>query len=328
MCRYVLSLLCQILLLSSWGGGLAARAATADALTPSGSTQMPFTVVSGSFAVWTGGAFLFVQDRFSGAPIFRTIDRNGIEVSQFTFTIPGASLINIYSDSVARGLDGSLAIVGTAYTGESRGGAFVAWVSPDRQEQTVIRVSPFFPHTVTLASDGTIWVAGDEFKKNRKDIDYSQHLVRRYDKNGKLLGSFVPWSSLGTDAPRYFPTPSIRSVLLSLKDRIGWYSPGSNTYIEFSLEGSVVSRFKTAPHQTDDVINVVLCDNGGLFASTQIPRGEDKTNFGIFSLDRQRSEWSLVPRNEQWGMLYGCDGTRLASTTDFRTVSWLEPTVN
>jgi len=318
MRRHVLSPL-LILLLSLWAGELASRAATADALTPSGSTQMPFTLVSGTFAVWSGGAFVFVQDRFSGAPLFRFFDQDGTEVAQFTFGIPGASRINIYDHSVALGLDGSLAIIGTVYPDDSTGGAFIAWVSPDRQEQTIMRVSPFFPQTVTVASDGTIWVAGYEPKQHH-DYDYSRHLVRRYDKMGKLLGSFIPWSTLGT-GPR--PVPAVRSVLLPLKDSVGWYSSDSHTYIEFSLDGSVINRFKSAPHPEHDLTYVALCGDGSLFSSTRISDGQQQTGWGIFALDRQRGEWSFIPRHERWGMLFGCDGTRLASATDFQTISWL-----
>jgi hypothetical protein len=326
MRRYMLSILLILLLSSSWANKLAAGPAAADSLTPAGSAEMPFTLVSGTIALWSGGAFVFVRDRFSGAPTFRFFDRNGTQVSQFTFSIPEASLINIYDNSVALGLDGSVAIVGTAYTDDSRAGMFVAWVSPDRQKQTIIRTSPFFPRAVAVASDGTIWVAGDVTKERHEKPDYSQHLIRRYDKMGTLLGSFTPWSSLGTDLPAFPPT--VNSVLLPLKDRVGWYSPGSHTYIEFSLDGSVANRFKSAPHPEHDLIHVALCDDGSLFASTRITRGEQQTNWGIFALDRQRGEWSLIPRNESWGILFGCDGTRLAAATDFKTISWLQPSAN
>jgi hypothetical protein len=320
MRRHVLSFQ-LVLLISLWTSEPAGRAATADALTPAGSTQMPFTLVSGTFAVWSGGAFMFVQDRFSGAPLFRFFDRNGTQVSQFTFSIPGVSRMNIYDNSVSLGLDGSLAIAGTAYGDSSD--MFVAWVSPDRQEQTIIRTTPFFPKTVTVASDGTIWVAGDDTKKRHQESDFSQSLIRHYDKTGKLLGSFIPWSSLGTDPPSFPPT--VHSVLLPLKDRVAWYSPGSHTYIEFSLDGSVINRFKSAPHPKNDLIYVALCGDGGLFASIQIYGGEgNQTNWGIFTLDRQRGEWTFIPRNGRWGMLFGCDGTRLASATDFQTISWLD----
>jgi hypothetical protein len=327
MSRHILSPLFQTLLLSLFSANLLAGAQRPDGLTLAGSTAMPFTLGSGTFAVWSGGAFIGVQDRFSRSPIIRTFDRNGTQVSQFSFNIPGVSLINIYDNCVARGMDGSLAIVGTAFTDDSRGGMFVAWVSPNREEQMIVRTSPFFPRAVTVASDGTIWVAGDETKPRPEKPDYSQNLIRRYDKTGKLLGSFIAWSSLGTGPSTISPTPSVRSVLLSLKDRIGWYSPGSNTYIEFALEGSVIKRFKTAPHQREDVINAALCDDGGLFATTHLTSANQTSNWGVLTLDRQRGEWSPIPRSEKWGMLFGCDGTRLATATDFKTISWLEPVV-
>jgi len=312
------------MLIFSWVGEPAGRAATEDALTPTDSTRIPFTIADGNFATWSGGEFVFVQNRFSGAPIFQFFDRNGTQVSQFTFSMPGASLINIYSNSVAVGLDGSMAIVGTAYTDNSRGGMFVAWVSPDRQQQTIIRTNPFFPKTVTLAPDGTIWVAGQNSNPQSKDRDYSQNLIRRYDKTGKLLGSFIPWSSLGTDPPTL---PVFYSALVPLKHGVGWYSPRSHTYIEFSTDGSIIKRFKSAPHPDHDLTFVAACDDSSVFATTRIRSAGGQTDWGIFTFDRQRAEWNLIPRNERWGWLYGCDGTRLVTTTDYKTIWWLQHTV-
>jgi hypothetical protein len=217
-----------------------------------------------------------------------------------------------------------MAIVGTAYTDDSRGGIFAAWVSRDRQEQTIIRTNPFFPEAVTLASDGTIWVAGRNSDPQHKERDYSQNLIRRYDKTGKLLGSFIPWSTLGADP---HTVPSAHSVLVPLKDGVGWYSPRSRTYIEFSSDGSVIKLFKSAPHPEHDLVFVAACDDGSLFATTRVQSAGGQVNWGIFTFDRQRSEWSLIPRNERWGWLYACDGTRLVTTTDYKTISWFQPTV-
>ncbi len=45
--------------------------------------------------------------------------------------------------------------------------------------------------------------------------------------------------------------------------------------------------------------------------------------WGVFTLDRGSGTWEFIPRKEQ-SVLYGCDGTRLASTTDHRSITWLE----
>jgi hypothetical protein len=183
-----------------------------------GSEQIPFELVSHAFAEWQEGTFVYVRDRFTAAPVFQFFDRDGHETSTFNFSIPKASLINLYDNSVALGRDGSLAIIGTAFSDDSREGMFAAWVSPNRQEQTIIRTSPFFPRAVALASDGTIWLAGDETKPHHQTPDYSRHLIRHYDKAGRLLGSFISWTGFETDSPTLPPT--LQSILLPLKDGI------------------------------------------------------------------------------------------------------------
>lgn len=173
---------------------------------------------------------------------------------------------------------------------------------------------------MTIASDGTIWVAGHETKQQDEERDYSRPLIRRHDKTGKLLGSFISWLTLDTTV---LPYPG--SILVPLKDHVSWHSVRFHVYFEFSADGSVINRFKSAPHPEHDLTHVAVCDDGGIFASaTMWDNSGTQTHWGIFRLDRQRGEWTLIPRNERWGVLFGCDGTRLASTTDFKTISWLE----
>jgi hypothetical protein len=309
-----------LFLFSSWVGQL--RAATTE-LIPGGSVDMPFHLGPGAstYATWTNGSFVFEQDRHSAAPLLRFFDKNGTQVSEFQFSIPGAGLINLYDHSVALGLDDSLAIIGTAYLDDSGGAMFVAWVSPDRKEQTVIRTSPFFPEAVTIASDGTIWVAGHEVREKNQKRDYSRPLIHRYDQTGKLLGSFLPWSSVDTAV---LPIPE--SSLLPFKDHVLWYSARSHLYFEFSADGSVINRFKSAPHAEHDLAPEVAVCGDGIFASAQIfdNAGTHQVRWGIFALDRLGGDWTLISREEKWGMLFGCDGTRLATTTDLRTITWLE----
>ncbi|HEY2461066.1 MAG TPA: hypothetical protein VGI16_09665 [Candidatus Acidoferrum sp.] len=317
-------IICTLLVLFSCFavGELAGQPVAASELTLTGSITMPFTIGPDTVAVWSGGSLVFVQGRFSSGPIFRIFDRRGSEISQFRFSIPGALLINIYDNSIARGSDGSLAIAGTAYSDNSRGTMFVAWVSPDGQQQTIIRTAPFFPAAITVAMDGTIWVAGHETKQEKEQRDYGRPLIRRYDRNGRLLGSFIPWSTLGTE-PHILPFE--RSVLLPLHEGVLWYVPRSLTYFEFSSDGSIIKQFKSAPHPESDLTFAAVCGDDSVFVTTQIRSVGQENRWGIFTLDRKRREWSLAPRNEKWGRLLGCDGTRLATTTDYKTIAWLEP---
>jgi hypothetical protein len=309
-----LALLCSV-----W---IVASPRHADAFTVSRTIPMPFTLAHGAFAEWTGGALVVIEGRFSNSPTLKTFDRDGKKVSEFSFTIPSAGLINIYDNSVAVGKDGSLAIVGTAYSNDSRGASFVAWVSPDRHGQTLIRPSSFFPGSVTIPSDGTIWVAG--YKKRAQPgerMDSSHELILRYDRSGNLLGSVVPLPDAKPeppDAPRHWrPQP----ILLPLGDRVGWYLPAEpQAYIEFSLDGSPVNRFKGPEQEIGAVISAAACTNGNVFVTSQI----NGKNWGIFSLDRERGDWTLTPREEKSGLLLGCDGTRPVAITGFSNVVWLE----
>lgn len=309
--------------LFSWPQISSAQTESSDLLTPSGSTTIPFSFGQGTFARWSGGTLVVVQDRFSRAPTFRVFDREGREISRHTFTIPDAAHINAYA--FARGGDGSLVVGGTAFTRDSRGASFLAWVSQDRSAQTTIRTSPFVISAVTVAADGTIWVAGHR-KRNSADEpwDYTQHLIRRYDKTGKLLGSYVPWSSLEAPVPRTSP-PDNLSQLVSSADRVGWYSPRLRTYVEFALDGTVLRKVKGPDHNQHDIVSLGLCDDGSLFLSVSILAGPGKTrSWSLFALEREREMWNYLPQKEPWGAMYGCDGTRLAITTDPGTIAWLE----
>lgn len=182
---------------------------------------------------WSGGSLVLVSDARSSAPVFRAFDRNGQQIGELTFTLPGASLINIYSGVFARGFDGSFAISGSAYTADSRGTAFLAWVSAGGRRQTVIRTPPFIADAVTMAHDGTIWAAGFEHGKMHSG-DYD--VIRRFDRSGKLIGSAIPRSSLPVVDHKRFVEPAVYSYLASSRDRVGWYSEAAGIYIAIRVE--------------------------------------------------------------------------------------------
>lgn len=321
--RYLFLLFSSLLI----GQAAAAQSSTGDALASRGSTQVPFVLGNETLGLWSRGALLIVQNRFSSAPTFRIFDRAGSLISQFSFTLPDAAMIKLYDNAVARGSDGLLAVIGSAYSNDSKGTSFLALVAPDGHAQVVVRVFPFLPRAVTVAADDTVWVAGEEKKTPGQDRDYSQHVIHRYDKTGKMVGSYVPWSSLGPDSRSVRPT--VGSLLLSSKDRIGWYSPAVRAYIEFALDGSIIARFQTAEHAVHSILTGALCDDGGAFLSSATNGGlHGKPSWSIFSLDRERGTWASIPQKEKSGILFGCDGTRLASTTDGSMIAWREHAKN
>jgi hypothetical protein len=321
-----LFLLFSGLLFMAFIGELCDLAAAGDALALAerGSTQLSSPALGpDTTAVWSGGALVVVQGRFSGSPTFSTFDREGGLISKQTFTIPEGRVHAVFDHDFARGVDGSLAIVGLGYTADSRGTTFLARVSPDGTNQTIVRLSPFVPRAVTVAVDGTIWVAGFERTEEGQEPDLSQDVIRSYDKTGKLIGSYVPWSSLQVD---FHNRPAEDSILVSSKDRVAWYSPFAHTYMEFSLDGTVLGRFRTDDRPRNVLLSIALCDDGGLFLEAPVynDRGRQQAGFTIFALERARGEWSSFARPDaKWGTLYGCDGTRIASEAGPSTITWL-----
>ena len=325
MRRYFAILLFPLFLFLGTAPRASGQAEGPEKLTRVGSEQIPFDLVRHSFAEWQRGSFVYVGNRFTGSPILEFFDSKGRQTSTFNFSIPNAGLIDLYDNSIAVGPDGSLAIAGTASFDNSEGGAFLAWISPDRQKQTVTRISPFFPGAVTIASDGTIWLAGEAVKPFHQAQDYRQNLIRHYDKTGKLLGSSISWADFQTDSP--WVPPTVGSILIPMKDGIGWYSPRSRSYVELASDGSVVSRLKTEPHPKGAVVQATACSDGNVYVSTDLSIADsaDEFHWGFYILDRDKGTWTLQSTGERSGLLFGCDGTRLATTSDFRTIAWLSP---
>jgi hypothetical protein len=121
------------------------------------SVNVPFVFGSASpVGNWSGGAIIQVENSRSSAPVVQAFDRDGQKIAEFTLTIPGASLIQVHSGQFVRGADGSFAVAGHAYTTDSRGTAFAAWISADGSRQTVIRMSPYLVSSIAMAPDGAI----------------------------------------------------------------------------------------------------------------------------------------------------------------------------
>lgn len=151
----LLSLLAAFVFPSS----VAAQESGTDQFVSDGSTLIPVSPGKDKFAWWSGEALLLVENR-EDAPVIRVFDREAKEVFRFSLTIPEAAKIMVVNNSLARGSDGMLAVVGRAFSKDSRGSGFLALVSADGQEQTIVQLYPFWPHAVTVAADGTIWVQG------------------------------------------------------------------------------------------------------------------------------------------------------------------------
>ena len=295
------------------------------AFVPDGSTEIPITFTPHMTAVWSEGALVFVTNRFSDSPRLEVFDRSGRARSSTPITIPGASRINIYDNSFAHGADGSLAVVGTAFSDNNQGSAFLAIISANGSKQTLVRLSPFFPNSVAIARDGITWVAGHQWEEG-KPRDHGQNLIRRYDKDGKMLDSLVTWASV-SDKPHAL-APDQASILVSNKDRVIWFSPNTQSYFEFALDGKITKRIQTPGFANDQIVSLAVCDDSSHLGVATLQNETTKASWGIFTVNRDKSDWEYTPRKEREVSLYGCDGRRIANRADYKTVSWFVANVN
>jgi len=113
---------------------------------------------SGPRPVWSGGAFLKVENNESASPEILTYDEQGRVLSSTTFSIPGASLVHI--KGFARAKDGTSAIGGFSNSADGRNAAFFAWITTDGETANMTRCEPFYPVKLAIGPDGTLWTVG------------------------------------------------------------------------------------------------------------------------------------------------------------------------
>ena len=175
-----------------------------------------------------------------------------------------------------------------------RRASFLAIVSPDGSRQKFVQLSPYLPYSVTLARDGTIWVVGSH-REGNVPVVHEQDLIRRYDKSGTLLDSFITWGSMETTGHN---DPAMRSVLMATNDRVGWYSKHAHTYMKFSLDQKVITRVKSWTSSAEQPPDwPALWDDGSVFVGEQAQSARE-THWGIFALDRQGN--LISPRRKSW----------------------------
>ncbi len=264
-------------------------------------------------AAWNGRKIIGVESTsvFSRSHLLYSIDPANPygDRQEFLFTIPESSGTHIVAFSGTP--DGAIALAGSAYTDDSRGTAFLAWISPDRKEQLVTRISPYAALEMAMAADGKIWTAG--FLRDSETFREDHDVIRRYEPGGRLIGS---WKVRAKIKPGQ-PDATAGSFLMASSDRVGWLTLGGE-YIEFSLEGTELNRF-LAP----DWVNLKSAgankENWYLSGAALSPDNElalciaRLDTWQVLILDRQRRTWtpSDLVGLKGWAKLMGFDGQRL-----------------
>lgn len=237
--------------------------------------------------------------------------------TEIRVSLPDADSINFYSGSITDSTGRSV-LAGLAVSADGRGAGVLTLVDEHGRMERVIRTNPFLIKEVSVASDGTIWGLGYDMEVGAGR--QSAEMVHRYRQDGTLLGRYVPRQEVvSKGGPRSHPanagdagTPRI----LASQDRIGIHLPEASTWMEFSLEGTLLAKDiispapTTGPDAGSDVYeNTVMTVSGRVFS---VSRSGAKTR--LLELDRAAKKWVVVPSIPRGALTAcGCDGEQIVS---------------
>jgi hypothetical protein len=243
----------------------------------------------------------------SPAPVLTSFDSRGNLAATATLTIPGANRIKV--SGFSNSPDGVLVLCGWSWDDQGRQADFIAFAGPDAPVQ-VIRTSPYSPHKITVASDGSLWtIGGEATPAGESKEDYK--ILRHYARNGNLLGAFVPRSTFkGTDWVD-------SGYLAATAERVGWYTGPwdgrGSEYLEVRADGTLLRV------PGIDIVRGQRRVSG--FALTteraMVRTQSDQTGaVSIYSLELRKVQWEAVPIPPSLGKvgyLYGGDGDRIVT---------------
>jgi hypothetical protein len=286
--------------------------------------KLSHEIISADTPRWSGGALVSDEGILTASPLIRTFDREGRELlPPFAFTIPEARSIDVFS--LARGLDGTIALCGVAFDSDGRYSSFLASVPPSHDNVQIVRASPFTPYRVAVASDGTVWAVGIELINGEEpEASRSAGVIRHFDKSGREVGSFIARSTIES------ASMVEQGYFAAGRDRIGWYPQGGKRYIEISQDGTI-TQFPALPLRTEEqVTGIALTDDAGTYVSTY---DHEASSWRILTVNNAHSGWSHVEvptnlRSILRTFLRGADGNNLVfSGQDKLTLTFHTATV-
>ncbi len=304
----------RLLLVMTWAGFCAAgflqhgvQAQPIPSFASAGATRAPFSLAGMFRPKWTGPGFVGCENNGSLDPVVYIIAADGTRDNVKLSLGDSAYMTHVFGAAVRP--DKAVAVIGNAQSSGSGGPGFVGFISPNRLEQTYIRLSPYSPRAVTFAADGTIWTAG--WVEIDNDLA-SDNFIRRFDSSGKQIGSYLPMRTpglrLGLDA-------AYNSFLVASSHSVGWYVSTGSRYLEFNLQGKLLRQYPGVPWgRTQRISGVALSPDDRVFVSR-----EDRTarKWEVFLLDKQTRTWLPVElpglSEAKEGYVAGFDGDDLVA---------------
>jgi hypothetical protein len=162
----------------------------------------------------------------------RLFDQTGTKVSEAAIWFPGSA--RIFVEGAAATLDGRIVAVGEANKADGTTGHFLVTTNKNGTVTQVIQTQGFYPGSVCVAPDDTIWSFGST------GYDRSEprpgNTLRHFDMDKGQIGSFLPRSAF----PRKVVPDELSYIRCSATEVVA-YSPRTSKYIEMKYNAG-------APH--------------------------------------------------------------------------------
>ena len=261
---------------------------------------------------WQNGFLLAYQTRNEPSAIF-VFDRSGQMVLNKRIEIPGSGEILIRD--TAASLDGRFAISGSnAATGQ-----FIVSLTLSGAIAWIVKSTDFGAQRIAFAPDGTLWAFGHAFGPSIRQPegvpDYAT--LRQYDSAGNLVKSVLPKSTFAKQ-------PDLGAFMVTTRDKIGIYSDWATEWVELSLSGEVLGRWKGVEVPDGDfATGAALLPNGGVYLSVQYHTSPRTEVSHIFKLNKQSGMWSIIDQNPHTPAILGIDGDQIVTYGPNRSLQWM-----
>jgi hypothetical protein len=117
-------------------------------------------------------------------------------------------------------------------------------------------------------------------------------MLRHYDHEGKLLGTFLPSDTFGAGL-----SPTNAALLVTTTDRIGLYSRSRNEWLEISLAGTMVGRWTGIGSLREVLVTGVGVTSQGVFVTAHPVGGGP---ISLNKLEKATGFWTTVDTSF-WG---------------------------
>lgn len=239
----------------------------------------------------------FISIRFEitapGTPNTFLYDPAGKQTASYSLSPADATKIRIYSASV--GASGLLAAVGVAVDKSGRFATFLAVVPPGKSQASYHSLNPYESQRVAVGEDDSIWITTGRLDEAGGEAspkgDYK--VLRKFSKEGKFLGEFMPQSSLKGFLPASGAGGTDITMLIPSEDGVSAYFGGSNKLIEIKAGKITKECSAQLPIHGGEfplTFGGLAASTGGFLALIEYPTSGN----GLFALDCAAGKWRPI----------------------------------